>query len=356
MNTDFWRDRRVLLTGHTGFKGSWLSLWLQQMQADLCGYALAPPTDPSLFEVARVGRGMTSIEADVRDEPRLRKALESFRPEVVFHMAAQPLVRLSYEDPVETYSTNVLGTVHLLQAARSIDSVRAVVVITSDKCYLNQEWAWGYRENEPMGGDDPYSSSKGCAELVTASFRKSFFSDPASAGVASVRAGNVIGGGDWARDRLVPDIMTAIRQGEPVQIRYPHAVRPWQHVLEPLRGYLLLAERLHASHEWADGWNFGPRDGDSRPVGWIADTLTKAWGRGARWETDDARHPHENTYLKLDSTRAHQLLEWNPCLSLEDALRWIVEWYQALDRDADMRAQTLADVERYEQRCRESGA
>ena len=246
MNEEFWYKRRVFLTGHTGFKGGWLSLWLQRLGADVCGYALKPPMAPNLFDIARVGDGISSVIADVRDQDKLSQTISDFEPEVIFHLAAQPLVRVSYEDPVETYSTNVMGTVHLLNAAQRLDSLRAIVVITSDKCYFNREWAWGYRENEPMGGDDPYSSSKGCSELVCASFRKSFYSDPDSAWLATARAGNVIGGGDWAQYRLVPDIMTAIRKGEPVQIRYPNAIRPWQHVLEPLYGYLLLAEALAA--------------------------------------------------------------------------------------------------------------
>ena len=276
IDADFWRGRRVFLTGHTGFKGGWLALWLQRLGADVTGYALDPPTTPSLFAVARVGAGMRSIINDIRDAETLAQAMREAQPEIVIHMAAQPLVRYSYQAPVETYATNVMGTVHLLEAVRQTDSVRAVVNVTSDKCYENREWVWGYRENEPMGGYDPYSNSKGCAELVTAAYRNSYF-NPAQysqhgVALASARAGNVIGGGDWAEDRLIPDILRAIAAGEAVNIRSPHAIRPWQHVLEPLSGYLLLAQRLiEDGPAHAEGWNFGPSEEDARPVQWIVE-------------------------------------------------------------------------------------
>ncbi len=294
----FWKGKRVLVTGHTGFKGSWLSLWLQSMDAQVVGYALAPPTNPSLFEVAEVAKGMTSIIGDIRDLEHLRRVFAEHKPEIVIHMAAQPLVRYSYIEPVETYSTNVMGTVNLLEAVRSTGSVKAVVNVTSDKCYENREWVWGYRENEAMGGYDPYSNSKGCAELVTSAYRNSYF-HPEKYGthgvaIASGRAGNVIGGGDWAGDRLIPDIVRAIMQGKPVNIRSPHAIRPWQHVLEPLSGYLVLAQKLYEEGAaYAEGWNFGPNDEDAKPVQWIVEKLTQGLGRGcelgAGWRRSPAR-------------------------------------------------------------------
>jgi CDP-glucose 4,6-dehydratase len=257
-NSVFWRDKRVLVTGHTGFKGSWLSLWLQSMGAELCGVALAPPTNPALFDVARVAEGMDHQIADIRDYEKILTLMAEFKPEIVIHMAAQPLVRLSYKQPIETYATNVMGTVHVLEAARHVGSVRAIVNVTTDKCYKNREWVWGYREDEPMGGDDPYSNSKGCAELVSAAYRKSFLTE-AGIALATARAGNVIGGGDWALDRLIPDVLRALESDSQVHIRKPHAIRPWQHVLEPLSGYLLLAQHLYDEGQVdAEGWNFGP--------------------------------------------------------------------------------------------------
>lgn len=352
MNMDFWRGKRVLLTGHTGFKGSWLSLWLQSMGARVVGYALAPPTNPSLFEVANVEAGMTSIIGDIRDLDHLRKVFAEHRPEIVIHMAAQPLVRYSYNEPVETYSTNVMGTINLLEAVRTIDSVRAVVNVTSDKCYENREWMWGYRENEAMGGFDPYSSSKGCAELVAAAYRNSYFHPENykqhGVALASARAGNVIGGGDWADDRLIPDIMRAIVQGNPVNIRNPHAIRPWQHVLEPLSGYLLLAQRLYEEGAaYAEGWNFGPNDEDAKPVQWIVEQMTQAWGEGASWILDDGEHPHEAHYLKLDCSKAKARLSWHPRWHLQDALDAIIEWHRAHQEGKDMHEPTLRQINAY---------
>ena len=353
MNPDFWQKRRVLITGHTGFKGSWLSLWLQSMGAEVVGYALAPPTNPNLFDVARVGLGMTSVIGDIRDLESLRSVFSTHLPEVVIHMAAQPLVRYSYLEPVETYATNVMGTVNLLEAVRSTKSVKAVVNVTSDKCYENHEWVWGYRENEAMGGHDPYSSSKGCAELLTAAYRSSYFHPEKykehGVAIGSGRAGNVIGGGDWARDRLIPDTIRAIVQGKPVGIRNPHSVRPWQHVLEPLSGYLLLAQRLHEDGPaFAEGWNFGPNDDDSKPVQWIVDGLTRAWGEGASWKLDGGDHPHEAHYLKLDCSKAKTRLPWQPRWSLATAIDQICVWHKAHIAAADMQAVCLHQIKQYE--------
>lgn len=348
----FWAGKSVFLTGHTGFKGSWLSLWLQSMGAKVIGYALAPPTNPSLFSVAKVAEGMSSIEGDIRDIAALSKAFEKYQPEIVIHMAAQSLVRHSYANPIETYATNVMGTVHVLEAARQVGSVRAIINVTSDKCYENREWIWGYRENEAMGGYDPYSNSKGCAELVTAAYRNSYFNphNHAEHGVAlaSARAGNVIGGGDWAEDRLIPDIMRAIVQGMPVKIRNPHAIRPWQHVLEPLSGYLLLARKLYEKGaNYAEGWNFGPNDEDAKSVQWIVENLTQAWGKDASWILDKGDHPHEAHYLKLDCSKAKARLDWHPRWHLQNALNAIIEWHRAHRDGKDMRELTLRQINAY---------
>ncbi len=352
VDASFWAGKNVLLTGHTGFKGSWLSLWLQAMGAKVTGYALAPPTNPNLFAAAKVANGMTSIEGDIRDIAALSKVLEKCQPEIVIHMAAQSLVRYSYTNPIETYATNVMGTVHVLEAARLVGSVRAIVNVTSDKCYENREWVWGYRENEAMGGFDPYSNSKGCAELITAAYRNSYFNPQNFAehrvALASVRAGNVIGGGDWAEDRLIPDIMRAIMRGEPVRIRNPHAIRPWQYVLEPLAGYLILAKKLwEQGAAYGEAWNFGPKDEDVKPVSWIADHLTKTWGEGASWVKDEGEHPHEAHYLKLDCSKAKMRLDWQPRWSLEKALEAIIAWHHAHQSGKDMRAATLQQIALY---------
>jgi CDP-glucose 4,6-dehydratase len=353
MNNKFWESKKVLITGHTGFKGSWLSLWLQKQGACIVGYSLPPPTEPSLFELANVANGMTSITGDIRDLEHLQTVIAEHKPEIIIHMAAQSLVRYSYNNPVETYSTNVMGTVNVLEAVKQSDGVRVLINITSDKCYENREWIWCYRENEPMGGHDPYSSSKGCAELVTSAYRRSYFSDNNFSGhrvsVATTRAGNVVGGGDWAPDRLIPDIMNALMENRPPLIRYPNAIRPWQHVLEPLRGYLRLAEELweHGS-KCAGAWNFGPNDEDSRAVSWIADHLTSLWGETARWETDMDQHPHEATHLKLDCSKAKSLLRWSPKLDLATTLEWIVKWYRAYHQRKNMRKITEAEISRYE--------
>ncbi len=344
----FWAGRRVFLTGHTGFKGSWLSLWLQQMGASVTGFALAPPTEPALFAAARVAEGMNSLTGDIRDGEALAAALAEAAPEVVIHMAAQPLVRASYDDPVGTYATNVMGTVHLLEAVRQAPTVRATCVVTTDKCYENREWPWGYREDEAMGGYDPYSNSKGCAELVTSAYRRSFFGAAGAPALASARAGNVIGGGDWATDRLIPDILRAIAAGRAVPIRNPHAIRPWQHVLEPLSGYLVLCEALwHDPARAAAAWNFGPRDDDARPVQWIVERLCALWGNGAAWERDARAQPHEAHYLKLDISKARASLGWQPRWSLDEALARIVAWQRAWQAGADMRAYCLDEVAQF---------
>ena len=338
MNGEFWSGKRVFLTGHTGFKGSWLSLWLQSLGSEVTGYALTPPTIPNLFEVANVAQGMTSIIADILDLPNLQKAMQTARPDIVIHMAAQPLVRQSYEEPVETYATNVLGTVHVLESVRKTPSVKAVLVVTTDKCYVNkEELLRAYHEHEPMGGYDPYSSSKACAELVTAAYRKSFL-EPQGIAVATARAGNVIGGGDWATDRLVPDILKAFEQNTVVQIRNPHATRPWQHVLEPLSGYLTLTEHLFSKGSaYSEGWNFGPHDENSRPVQWIVEQLALSWGNGANWHQDPGQHPHESNYLKLDISKAKARLGWGPCWDLQTALQNITHWHRAWLGQEDMK-------------------
>lgn len=349
MNQPFWKGKHVFLTGHTGFKGSWLSLWLQHLGAAVTGYALPPPTNPCMFEVAEVAQGMTSIVGDIRDGARLANAMRHAAPDIVIHMAAQPLVRRSYVDPVETYSTNVMGTVHLLEAVRETPTVRAVINVTTDKCYENKEWVWGYRESEPMGGFDPYSSSKGCAELVTAAYRNSFFNSTKysehKVALASARAGNVIGGGDWAEDRLIPDILRSIESGQSVKIRNPQATRPWQHVLEPLSGYLALAEKLYTQGPaFSEAFNFGPTEEDAKPVQWIAEQLTQQWGDGAAWHLDGSTHPHEAHYLKLECSKARSALEWQPRWNLAQALEAIIVWHRAHLRNEDMRALSLEQI------------
>ena len=352
MKSSFWKNKSVFVTGHTGFKGSWLCLWLQSIGAKVTGYATDPPTSPSLFELAEIARGMTSIKGDVRDAAVLLKALRAAKPEIVIHLAAQPLVRESYADPVTTYSTNVLGSVHLLDAVRQTGGVKAVVVITSDKCYANREWFWSYREKSMLGGDDPYSSSKACVEMIVRSFRKSFFDSRLFAqhgvSVASARAGNVIGGGDWANDRIVPDTIRSLLDEKPIVIRNPHSTRPWQHVLEPLNGYLNLAEALYnGGPRYAGAWNFGPFDYNDKTVGWIVEQLYSLWGVQFSWKRDEKPGPHENTYLKLDSSKARALLNWRPKLDLETTLTWIVNWTKAWQSGACMREVTEAQIQEF---------
>ncbi len=344
----FWEGKRVLLTGHTGFKGSWLCLWLRELGAEVVGYAKGPPTEPSLYVSARIAEEIETRDGDVRDAGQVLDAFTAARPEIVIHMAAQSLVRRSFDDPVGTYATNVMGTVHVLDAARRTDSVRALVNVTSDKCYENREWLWPYREDEPMGGHDPYSNSKGCSELVTASFRRSFCSGPGAARIASARAGNVIGGADWAKDRLVPDVIRAALSGRPAVLRTPDAPRPWQHVLNPLSGYLRLVERLWEDPAAADGWNFGPPDADAWPVRRIVERLAATW-EGLTWEESpfDPGAAHEATDLKVDSSKARSLLGWAPRWSIVTALDSIVEWHTRERDGEDPRELTLEQIRRF---------
>ena len=348
----FWQGKRVLVTGHTGFKGAWLSLWLTQLGAKVTGYALQPPTNPSLFELCGLNQDMVSHIGDVRDYGKLLTVMKTARPDIILHLAAQPLVRESYANPVETYATNVMGTIHLLEAVRQEKSVRAVVNVTTDKCYENKEWVWGYRENEPMGGYDPYSNSKACSELVTSAFRDSFFNpqnyEQHGVAIATARAGNVIGGGDWAADRLIPDFIRAIEANEKIRIRNPRAIRPWQHVLEPLSGYLMLAERLYKEGTvFAEGWNLGPEDSDAKPVEWIVKKLCQLWGEGAAYAIDNGEHPHEANYLKLDCSKAKTRLKWQPRWCLQEALERIVEWNKAYRAQQDMKDICLTQITDY---------
>ncbi len=354
MKPGFWEGKKVLVTGHTGFKGSWLSLWLQMLGANVVGYSLPPVTKPNLFDDACITQGMASVLGDIRDLEQLRQVIGRHEPEIVMHLAAQSLVRHSYIDPIETYTTNVIGTANVLEAIRVTRCVRAVVIVTSDKCYENKEWAWGYRESDMLGGHDPYSSSKACAELVTASYRKSFFlSGPSMSrhtAIASVRAGNVIGGGDWSTDRLIPDIIRAIQAGQEVQIRNPHSVRPWQHVLEPLEGYLRLAEALYEhGMEYGEAWNFGPDDTDAVSVSEVTKMISGIWDGQIKWKLDQSHQPHEARYLKLDSSKARTRLNWSPKLPLPETLRWTVEWYQSFLKGENARKITTAQLSRYQE-------
>ena len=348
VNSTFWNSKKVFLTGHTGFKGSWMSLWLQSMGAIVKGYSLEPNTTPNLYTVASVGTDMDSEIGDIRDLNQITKSISDFNPDILFHMAAQPLVRLSYQKPVETYTTNVIGTVNVLEAARECKSLKAIISVTTDKCYENKEWDWGYRESEPMGGYDPYSSSKGCAELVTSAYRRSFFSSEGTASLASARAGNVIGGGDWAKDRLIPDILRAFEKSEPVVIRNPLSTRPWQHVLEPLSGYLVLAQELFLNGDnFAEGWNFGPKDEDCKPVSWILDKMVTYWGNNASWSLDKNNNPHEAGFLKLDCSKASNRLKWNPKWNLQLTLKSIVDWHQLYTNGGDIKKQCLKEINTY---------
>ena len=342
----FWHGKRVFLTGHTGFKGSWLSIWLVSLGAEVKGYALNPPTAPSLFNEAKVGSIMDSQIGDIRDQDALYDSMTSFSPDILIHTAAQPLVRYSYDAPVETYDVNVIGTVKVLEVARSCPNLKAIVNITTDKCYENDGRSEGYQENDPMGGYDPYSSSKGCAELVTASYRRSFLQDR-GVGLASVRAGNVIGGGDWANDRLIPDILRSFEKHKPVVIRNPKATRPWQHVLEPLSGYLILAQKLYGDQsKYAEGWNFGPNEKGVKPVDWILNKMIEKWP-GASWELDHTSNPHEANFLHLDISKVRAKLGWQPLWKLSYALEKIVTWHRAWLKGENMKSVCLADITEY---------
>ena len=346
INSEFWKGKKVFLTGHTGFKGSWFSIWLNTKGDVVKGNGLKPATKPKKFTIAVIEGLVESDINDIRDYSALCSSILKFSPDIVFHMAAQPLVRASYEKPLETYETNVMGTANLLEAVRQCSSVKAVVNITTDKCYENNEWVWGYKETDPMGGRDPYSGSKGCSELVTASYRESFLKD-ANIGVATARAGNVIGGGDWAEDRLIPDILRSFDASKPVIIRNPNATRPWQHVLEPLSGYLSLAEQLFKNPgEFSEGWNFGPHDHDVRPVDWILDQMTNLWP-GASWALDQDDNPHEATLLKLDMSKASAILGWTPTWRLDTTLAKIIGWHKHWIEGADMRVECINEINEF---------
>jgi CDP-glucose 4,6-dehydratase len=331
LDRDFWLGKSVFITGHTGFKGGWLSTWLADMGANVYGYALAPKTNPSYFGLCGLEREVRSTIGDVRDADALRSSIKAARPEIVFHLAAEALVRRSYREPVATFATNVSGTVNLLEAVRATPSVRAVVVVTSDKCYENSKWVWGYRESDPLGGHDPYSASKACVEIICAAYRRSFFEDKESGvALATVRAGNVIGGGDWSEDRIVPDAVRAFAGGKALLVRNPRSVRPWQHVLNPLTGYLTLATHLYTDgNAYVGAWNFGPRDEDSVAVSSLVESFARLWGNGARWRIEESDlAPHEDRYLKLDSSKARALLGWAPGIGLGKAIEMTVNWYR----------------------------
>jgi CDP-glucose 4,6-dehydratase len=351
----FWRGKSVFLTGHTGFKGGWLTVWLIDMGANVCGYALPPDTEPSYFALCDLERKVKSVVGDIRDGAALTRSIAAARPDIVFHLAAQPLVRRSYGQPAETFETNVLGTVNLLEAIRSTDSVKAVVVVTSDKCYENAEWPWGYRETDPLGGHDPYSASKACAEIVCAAYQRSFFEiTKSSASIATVRAGNVIGGGDWSDDRIVPDAIKAFTRGIPLLVRNPSSVRPWQHVLEPLAGYLLLAQRLyHEGPSYAGTWNFGPHEENAVAVSRLADAVARHWGNRAVWRVEKSVSAlHETNCLRLDCGKARALLGWRPRLPLDESVEMTVRWYRAAtgQKVANMDEISCAQIHSYEQR------
>ncbi len=356
IDKEFWRGKKVFITGHTGFKGSWLCLWLHSLGADVTGFSLDPPTEPSLFKLCNIKELTTTIIGDIRNSEALSSALIAADPEIVFHMAAQPIVRASYQNPIETYETNVMGTIHLFEAVRkAVDrkkTIKAVVNITSDKCYENKEWDWGYREIDPLGGYDPYSNSKACSELVTSSFRSSFFNPKSyhlhGVALASARAGNVIGGGDWAADRLVPDCIRALLKGQEIDVRNPNAIRPWQHVLDPLSGYLLLAQKLCLEGVvYAEGWNFGPRDDDTKSVEWIVKKICNKWEPVAPYQIKKGHYEHEAHFLKLDCSKSKQKLEWSPRWNLDHAIEKVLEWTRAYMNQQSLRDICLKQIKEY---------
>jgi CDP-glucose 4,6-dehydratase len=354
MNPTFWRGKRVLITGHTGFKGSWLSLWLASLGAHVTGYALGPISSPSLFNLANINSALVNVEADIRNLEQLRKSLAENQPEIIFHLAAQSLVRTSYEDPLLTYETNVMGTANLLESIRGLKLPCSVVNVTTDKCYENKEWYWGYREVDPLGGFDPYSNSKACSELVTASYRSSFFHpskyEKHKVALATARAGNVIGGGDWAKDRLIPDVLKALEDSQTLEIRSPNSVRPWQHVFEPLNGYLMLAEQLHTNGpEFSKAWNFGPNEQDTYTVADVAIKVSQLWGKQNAWRAASGEHPHEANYIKLDASLARNELGWSPVLCIDKSLKLIVDWEKARLNNVDVRVTSLKQIKDYQE-------
>ena len=353
MNSEFWNKKTVLVTGHTGFKGSWLSLWLQKLNADVIGFAKSIPTNPSHYELADVESGMTSIIGDVCDYEKIEDTIKEFKPEIVIHMAAQAILRESYSNPVETYSTNVMGTVNLLESIRKVGNVKVILNVTTDKCYEPNNSSNGHIETDKLGGYDPYSNSKACSELVTASYRNSFFNQKENqklnVSLATCRAGNVIGGGDWGKDRLIPDIIRGILKKETIKIRNPNSTRPWQHVLDPLNGYLTLAERLWSSgFEFSEGWNFGPQEDDEKSVKWIVEKLTEQWSKDIRWDVDNGVNPHEENHLRLDCSKANSRLGWMPKLNLEKGLEWTIQWYKQYEQNKDMREITERQIEEFQ--------
>lgn len=348
IHADFWRNKKVFLTGHTGFKGSWLSIWLHSLGADITGYSLDPPSQPSLYEIADIQSIVKSIHGDIRDIDFLKSSMKKVNPDIVIHMAAQSLVRESYTDPVGTYSTNAMGTIHVFEAIKECDSVQSVLNITTDKCYENNEWDWGYREIDPLGGYDPYSSSKACAEIITSAYRRSFMMEK-GVGLASARAGNVIGGGDWADNRLIPDCLRAFLNNEKVEIRYPKSIRPWQFVLEPLNGYLILVEKLTENPDlFAQAWNFGPDDSDAKPVKWIVEKMCSKWGEGSDYILNEGNHFHEAGYLKLDCSKAKNQLNWQPKYNLEYAMNSIIEWTKEYQSKSNMLQVCLNQIEDFQ--------
>ena len=351
MNSQFWKGKKVLLTGHTGFKGSWLSSWLKNLDVDLIGFSKSIPTKPSIFESVNVENKMISIMGDVRDLDKIKEIIKEYKPEIVIHMAAQSLVLPSYEDPIETYSTNIMGTVNVLEAIRTVGKVRVVINVTSDKCYENKGIEYNYTEVDPMGGYDPYSGSKGCSELITNSFRNSFFNPKKSenkTSLASVRAGNVIGGGDWSPYRIIPDIVKGLLTHNTIKIRDPSAIRPWQHVLEPLNGYLLLIEKLwYNGPNYADAWNFGPDEKDNKPVSWIVEKFIQSWDHKVNWIYENDNSKHESKYLRLDCTKAKTKLGWHPKINLELALDWTIEWYKKYEEKQDMEKLTQSQIQKF---------
>ena len=359
INKDFWQGKRVFLTGHTGFKGSWMSIWLKMLGAEVTGFALPPATNPDMFTVVQNDREINSIIGDIRDLSLIQRTIKQYKPDIVMHMAAQAIVRQSYREPIDTFQTNIMGTANILEAVRDTDTVKAVLCITSDKCYENREWVWKYRESDPVGGWDPYSASKGCSELVIASYKNSYFNDDLydsqGVAVASARAGNVVGGGDWGHDRLIPDMIKSFSDGKRVIIRSPNAVRPWQHVIDLLRGYIMLTEKLYQyGPQYAEAWNFGPIDNDEKTVQEIVNKVSALWGNGASWELDKNFNPHEALSLKLDSSKARARLGWSSALDIETTLEYVVQWYKAHHKGEDMFHITSQQIQEVEDRYAKS--